>query len=94
MQKSISENQSADGSEGRFTNISERDLELNFLLESRQSRTTKNSTFMLSLLLNVGTKTNSAFKYTLYKRLQTIVRTKIVFHEVNLIIFTLCLPLP
>ena len=92
MQKSISENQSADGSEGRFTNISER--ELNFLLESRQSRATKNSTFMLSLLLNVGTKTNSAFKYTLYKRLQTIVRTKIVFHEVNLIIFTLSLPLP
>ena len=41
MQKSISENQSADGSEGRFTNISER--ELNFLLESRQSRATKNS---------------------------------------------------
>ena len=44
MQESSSENQRADGSEERFTKISER--ELNFLLESRQSRTTKNSTFV------------------------------------------------
>ena len=44
MQESSSANQSADGSEERFTKISER--ELNFLLESHQSRTTKNSTFM------------------------------------------------
>ena len=34
MQESSSENQTADGSEERFTKISER--ELNFLLESRQ----------------------------------------------------------
>ena len=44
MQESSSENQSADASEERFIKISER--ELNFLLESRQSTTTKNSTFM------------------------------------------------
>ena len=44
MQESSSENQSADGSEERFTKSLER--ELNFLLESRQSRTFKNSTFM------------------------------------------------
>ena len=44
MQESSFENQSADGTEERFTKISER--ELNFLLESHQSRTTKNSTFV------------------------------------------------
>ena len=94
MQESISENQSADGSKKRLTKISEG--ELNFLLESRQSRTIKNSIqhLWLSLLLKVDTKTKSAFKYTLYKRLQTIVRTQIVFHKVNLIIFTLSFPLP
>ena len=45
MQEPSSENQlSVDASEGRFTTISKR--ELNFLLESRLSRSTKNSTFM------------------------------------------------
>ena len=44
MQKSSSKNQCADSSEKRFTKNSEG--ELSFLLESRQSKTTKNSTYM------------------------------------------------
>ena len=66
-----------------------------FLVGKSPVKDTKNSTFMgVSILLIVGTKTNSAFKYSLYKRLQTVVRTEIVFYKVNLIIFTLSLPLP
>ena len=44
------------------------------MLESRQSRTTKNSTFMAVPTFKGRYQTNPAFKYTLYKRLQTIVR--------------------